>query len=163
MRVQWVVNPDSGAESWTVLGGDFVPVEPVERFLAYLSSIERSPNTVKAYAHDLKDWFDFLAGRERDWQAATLEDVAAFVAWLRRPPAARDGQVSVLPSVEHHCGEASVNRMLAALTAFCQFHARHGVALAGLLVAQVPGRRGGMSATSFRPFLHHVSKRDGQR
>jgi integrase/recombinase XerC len=29
---------------------------PVERFLAYLTDIERSPNTVKAYAHDLKDW-----------------------------------------------------------------------------------------------------------
>jgi len=25
----------------------------VERFLAYLSGIGRSPNTVKAYAHDL--------------------------------------------------------------------------------------------------------------
>ena len=35
-------------------------VEPVERYLAYLSGIERSPNTVKAYAHDLKDWFAFL-------------------------------------------------------------------------------------------------------
>jgi hypothetical protein len=31
-------------------------VEPVERFLGYLTSIEKSPNTVKAYAHDLKDW-----------------------------------------------------------------------------------------------------------
>jgi len=54
MRVQRVVMPGSGLESWTVVGDDHVPVEPVERFLAYLSSIERSPNTVKAYAHDLK-------------------------------------------------------------------------------------------------------------
>ena len=35
-----------------VLGEDHVPIEPVERFLGYLASIERSPNTVKAYAHD---------------------------------------------------------------------------------------------------------------
>ena len=40
-----------------------VPVEPVERFLGYLASVERSPNTIKAYAHDLKDWFSFLAFR----------------------------------------------------------------------------------------------------
>jgi integrase/recombinase XerD len=86
VRVQRVVMPGSGVESWTVLGDDSGPVEPVERFLAFLAAVERSPNTVKAYAHDLKDWFTFLAGRGLDWQAVTLEDVAGFVAWLRLPP-----------------------------------------------------------------------------
>jgi len=57
MLVQPVVMPGSGAWSWTVLGDDDVPVGPVERFLAYLTDIERSPNTVKAYAHDLKDFW----------------------------------------------------------------------------------------------------------
>lgn len=91
MFVQRVVAPGSGRESWTVLGGDGVPVEPVERYLAYLSDVERSPNTVKAYAHDLKDWFVFLAGRTLDWREVRLEDVGEFVAWLRLPPLARDG------------------------------------------------------------------------
>ena len=113
-----------------------------------MASIERSPNTVKAYAHDLKDWFAFLAGRDLDWRAATVEDVAGFVAWLRLPPAGRDGRVQVLPSVEHHCAASSVNRKLAALTSFCEFHARHGVALAGLLVTMAPpGAAGSSSAT----------------
>jgi integrase/recombinase XerD len=116
MRVQRVVMPDSGVESWTVLGEDGIPLEPVERFLAYLASIERSPNTIKAYAHDLKGWFSFLTLRRLDWQAVTVEDVAGFVGWLRLPPAARDGQVRVLPTVEVHCGGTSVNRKLAALT-----------------------------------------------
>src|SRR5512144_1222395 len=106
IRVQRVLMPGYRVESWTVLGDDRVPIDPVERFLAYLSSIERSPNTIKAYAHDLKDWFGFLGVRGRDWRAAGLEDVAGFVAWLRLPPAARDGRVQVLPSVEHHCSEA---------------------------------------------------------
>ncbi|WP_424532858.1 hypothetical protein ACOZ38_21010 [Sphaerisporangium viridialbum] len=30
-------------------------------------------------------------------------------------------------TVEHHCSAASVNRKLAALTSFCEFHDRHGV------------------------------------
>ncbi len=47
--MQRVVPPGSPVESWTVLGGDDIPVEPVERYLAYLSAIERSPNTVRAY------------------------------------------------------------------------------------------------------------------
>ena len=48
MRVQRVLMPDSEAESWTVLDENQVPVEPVERFLAFLAAIERSPNTIKA-------------------------------------------------------------------------------------------------------------------
>ncbi len=68
MRVQRVWMPDSGAESWTVLGEDHRPVEPVERWLAYLTVIERSPNTIKGYAHDLKDWFGFVQLHGLDWR-----------------------------------------------------------------------------------------------
>ena len=125
-----------------MLGDDHVPVEPVERFLGYLASIERSPNTVKAYAHDLKDWFTFLAGtawtggRSR-WR--TSPGTSRGCGCRRRPGT---GRVAVLPSVEHHCAASSVNRKLAALASFCEFHARHGVPLAGLLVATgAPGRR----------------------
>ena len=157
MRVQRVLMPGSGAESWTLLGDDQVPFEPAERFLGYLASIEKSPNTVKGYAHDLKDWFTYLAGHDLDWQVVTVEDVAGFVAWLRLPPEAREGKVAVLPCVGNHCSSASVNRKLAALTSFCEFHAHHGVRLAGLLTTMQPaGRRG--SATSYKPFLHHISK-----
>jgi integrase/recombinase XerD len=115
MRVQRVLMPGLEAESWTVVGDDDVPVEPVERFLAYLASIERSPNTIRAYAHDLKDWFTFLGRQGLQWQSVTLEDVAGFVAWLRLPPAGREGRVAVLPTVDHHCSGSSVNRKLAAL------------------------------------------------
>ena len=162
MRVQRVLMPGSEAESWTLLGDDQVPVEPVERFLGYLTSIEKSPNTVKAYAHDLKDWFGYLTGHDLDWRLVTVEDVAGFVAWLRLPPEARDGNVVVLPTVENHCSAASVNRKLAALTSFCEFHARHGVQLAGLLTTMQPaGRRG--AGTSYKPFLHHIIKSGPQR
>ena len=95
MLVQQVVMPGSRRRSWTVLGPDGVPVEPVERYLAFLTDVDRSPNTVKAYAHDLKDWFVFLAGRALDWREVRLEDVGEFVAWLRLPPPARDGGVAV--------------------------------------------------------------------
>lgn len=161
MRVMRVL-PVCGSESWTVLDDDGGPVEPVERFLAYLSAIERSPNTVKAYAHDLKDWFVFLRSRGVDWQATTVEDVAAFVAWLRLPPAARGGRVAVLPTVGQYCAASTVNRKLAALASFCEFHGRRGAPVAALLTTMTPAGRGGSSG-SFKPFLHHVTKRNPQR
>jgi site-specific recombinase XerD len=138
-----------------VLGDDDVPVAPVERYLAYLSDIEKSPNTVKAYAHDLKDWFVFLHRRGLDWRGVHLEDIGEFVAWLRLPPAGRSGQVAVLPSVAGHCTARTVNRKLSALSAFYQHAARGGVELGDLLVAWQPARGRG---ASWKPFLHHISK-----
>lgn len=156
MLVQRVVSPVSPLESWTVLGDDDVAVGPIERYLAYLTDIERSPNTIKAYAHDLKDWFTFLAGRGLDWREVRMEDLGEFVAWLRLPPIARGGKVAVLPSVERHCTESTVNRKLSALSAFYTHAARHGVDVGELLVTWQPaGRRGG----GWKPFLHHISKR----
>ena len=38
-------------------------------FLRYLHRIERSPNTVRAYAHDLRLFCEFLAGRGLAWDA----------------------------------------------------------------------------------------------
>ncbi len=87
--MQRVARSGSRVESWTVLGDDDVPVVAIERYLSYLSDIERSPNTVKAYAHDLKDFFVFLAHRGVDWDVVRLEDIGEFVAWLRLPKAAR--------------------------------------------------------------------------
>jgi integrase/recombinase XerD len=163
MRVQRVLMPGSEAESWTLLGDDQVPVESAERFLAYLAAIGRSPNTAKAYAYDLKDWFTYVARHGLDWRSVTVEDVAGFMAWLRLPPAARDGAVAVLPAAGHHCASSSVNRKLAALASFCEFHARRGVPLAGVLAVMQPAGRGRPAATAYKPFLQHVSKGMPQR
>jgi integrase/recombinase XerD len=42
MHVQRVTMPGSRVESWTVLGDDDVPAEPVKRYLTYLTAIGRS-------------------------------------------------------------------------------------------------------------------------
>jgi hypothetical protein len=84
MIVQRVVMPVTEAVSWTVVH-DGVPVEPAERYLAYLAALERSPNTVRAYALSLRLWFEFLGVVGVDWAAVGVEDVARFVSWLRAP------------------------------------------------------------------------------
>ena len=154
MLVHPVVIPGSGTRSWTVLGDDDVPVVPVERFLAYLTGIGRSPNTVKAYAHDLKDYWCFMGFRGLDWREARLEDIGEFVVWLRLPPSGRAGEVAVLPSVTAQVTASTVNRKLAAVSAFYAHHARDdGGGVGDLLAAWRTGGRGG-----WKPFLHHVSK-----
>jgi site-specific recombinase XerD len=159
MLVQRVLMPVSSLESWTVLGDGGGPVEPVERYLAYLTDIERSPNTVKAYAHDLKDWFSFLTVRGLDWREVRLEDLGEFIAWLRLPPAGRAGGVALLPSAEHHCSADTVNRKLSAISGLYTFHARHGVDLGDLVTELHPGRR----RPGWKPFLYHLSAGEPER
>ena len=149
MRVQRLLVPVTGVESWTVLDDDLVMVQPAERFLAHLSAIERSPNTLRAYAHSLALWFEWLGLRERAWDAAEVEDVSEFVRWLRAPA----DNVIVLDVSASRRAESTVNRHLAAVFAFYDFHARAGVELAASLVAWRRVPRG-----SYKPFLHHVTK-----
>src|ERR1039457_274708 len=152
MLVHPVAVPGSGTRSWTVLGDDDVPVVPVDRFLAYFTDIGRSPNTVKAYAHDLKNYWEFIGFRGLDWREARLEDVGEFVAWLQLPPAGRSGEVTVLPSAVSPVTAATVNRKLAAVSAFYAHQARNGAGVGDLLAAWRTGGRGG-----WKPFLHHIS------
>lgn len=149
MRVQRVVMPVTGAESWTVVDDDWLPVAAVERYLAHLAGIERSPNTVKAYAHGLRLWFEFLELRGLGWDSTGVEDVSRFVAWLRAPA----DNVIVLDDTAAVRSEATVNRHLAALFGFYDFHARSGVEVAADLVAWRRVSRG-----SYKPFLHHVTR-----
>jgi integrase/recombinase XerD len=148
MLVQRVLMPGNGRESWTLLGDAGEVVEPAERYLAYLAAIERSPNTVRAYAISLKLWFEFLQHTATSWDEAGAEDVARFVAWLRAPA----GNVIVLADGSGVREPATVNRYLAGVFGFYDHHARTGLRVAAELVSW---RR--ISRGSYKPFLHHVT------
>jgi integrase/recombinase XerD len=132
-----------------VLGVDGGEVEPVAGFLRYLHRIERSPNTLRAYAHDLKLFFGFLDSRDLAWDVVAVADLGDFAAWLRRPAP----NVVPLPGVKAARSPATTNRALSAVMGFYEFHARHGVPVAAALVEH--GRRG---RGSYRPFLYGVAK-----
>jgi integrase/recombinase XerD len=151
-----VVSQAGGEGSWTLLSDDHLPVPPVEAYLSHLADQRRSPNTVRAYAFDLKDYFAYLGSRGLDWARLRYDELAGFKPWLRLPPAARAGEIAVLPSVQSACTESTINRKLAAVTSFYEFHARHGVEVASII--RSAARPVGATRTSFRPFLAHVRR-----
>jgi len=150
MLVQKVVSP-GGDTSWTVVDERFEPVEPVEVYLAHLEAIERSPNTLRAYASSLRLFFEFLAVRGVEWDAVGLDEVGRFVSWLRRPG---DDVVIPIDSSVSARAASTVNRHLAAVFGLYDFHARRGLAVAAELVQW---RRGGHG--SYRPFLEGLGGR----
>lgn len=147
MRVQLVLSRD-GVESWTVIGRDLLPIDAVERYLAWLSNVGRSPNTVRAYAHDLKLFWTFLDDRGLGWDAVTLEQLGEFVGWLRQPAE----NVIVLSEGAWRRSPRSVNRALGAVHGFYEYHARNGVEVAERLVT-----RSRLGSGSYKPFLHGIA------
>jgi integrase/recombinase XerD len=136
----------TAAASWTVTGPDRRPVEPVESFLRWMTDTERSPNTVRAYAGALRQFFEFLALRGYEWSDLGLEELGDFAAWLRSPAE----NVVVLAGGSAAREAATVNRKLAAVAAFYDFHHRQsGVPVAERLGP--PSHRSGRGG--FRPML----------
>jgi site-specific recombinase XerD len=158
MRVQRVLAPDGGPESWTVLDDGFAVVDPVDEFLAHLTVIERSPGTVRSYAFDLRDYFEFLDTHGIDWRTVRLEHLGRFVGWLRLAPTARSAAVTALAGEDAHCSAATINRKLAAVGSFYKYHHRHGVDCGKLLTMIKPGSASG----AWRPFLAHLGP-DGDK
>jgi integrase len=133
-----------------VLGDDFLPVEPVEEYLTYLRNIERSPNTVKAYAFHLKLYWEYLQSRDLDWAAINVVELADFMSWLRIP-APKD--VLSIHEQEAKRTESTVNAILTSVCMLYDFHEKAGkVPHIPLYRSRVmPGRR-------YKGFLHHITK-----
>ena len=68
----------NGASVWLLFDGDFVLVKPVTGFLRHLEALNRSPNTLRAYTHDLKQYRGSLHRTASLWNNYTtiIQDIA---------------------------------------------------------------------------------------
>lgn len=60
-------------------------MEAVDELLSWLTNIEKTSNTVEAYARDLKVFWQFLSGRDIQWDQVGVTELAEFAAWARQP------------------------------------------------------------------------------
>jgi site-specific recombinase XerD len=146
--------------SYTVIGVDSLPVSPIEAFLVHLVAKGKSPATVKAYAHDLKDFFEWLEQCDLHFAELELEDFAVFVSWLRRPVELRLPGVFVLPGSPSALDGTTLVRKRAALAEFYRFHAKRGSAPA-LLGGATPGTR--RATGDYVPLLAHTMTGEVER
>lgn len=150
-RAQRITLPD-GRRSATVLGPQGT-ISAVEDYFTFLDAIGRSPNTVRGYASDLAQWFEFLDARSRPWDQATMDDLGDFTAHLRRTNrAVPETNVVVLRPQVQKRSPASVQRALSAVFAFYDHHWNTPIAQA--LARSRQGRtavRKGRYATGKRP------------
>ena len=147
--VRRVFLPTRATESFTVIGPDLRPVELVDEYLAWLTDCERSPNTVEAYARDLRAFWTFLGEYGLSREQVGVGELAEFAAWARRPA----HNVIVLAEESARLSARTVNRMLSGVVGFYEFQARRGSTLAQDLVVKTRSGRGG-----YKPFLHGIAR-----
>jgi integrase/recombinase XerD len=144
-RVRRVQLP-GGRSSWTIVGPDGGVVVPVDGFLAFLTNLELSPNTVHAYAYDLAYYFGFLNRAGQAWDGVTVETFADFVGALRQP----GPNVVLLDGAQPARATSTVYRKLAAMFSFYDYHERNGVTVGATTMARGRSGRGSYSCTASR-------------
>lgn len=123
VKVQKGVLQESTRQCWMVLDDDYVPIEPIQKYLNYLDNLERSPNTISAYAHNLKLFWEFLKDKQLNWKEVNLESLADFIHWLRNP---NKGVISLEPQVSSR-SEKTINHCLTTVCGFYEFNERLGL------------------------------------
>lgn len=150
MKVQRIALPYTGRITWIVLDDGFSPVAPIQDFLAYLNNIERSPNTVRAYAYHLKLFWEYIQAGKLDWRTVGFRELADFIGWLRDPQS-----IEAMPIYERVSKrtESTINAILAAVAMFYDYHRRVGVVDCLPLESETSFR-----GRPYKSFLHGIGK-----
>lgn len=146
MKVTPCAMPD-GHKIWNVLDEDGETVPPILQYLTYLYHLQRSPNTLRAYAYHLKHFWEYLAANKFDWKTMKLDQLAGFITWMRS-----SGNIVVIHQTMSKRTESSINAALAAVTAFYKFHEQVG----GIENLDLYSTKISISSR-YKPFLNHLN------
>jgi integrase len=138
MAYSLAVAPAGESRTWTVLDGAYATVLPVEDWLDAHRHLW-SPNTVRAYATALAQWWSFLEQRgEADrWREVGVPAVSAFLSWLRNSRTVEHaiGAAGSVPS------DSTLEARLTAVISFYRWQAEvHDVPVARRLLRGAPRR-----------------------
>jgi integrase len=145
------VTPAGEARTWTVVDSSYATVAPVEEWLEAHRRLW-SPNTVRAYATGLAQWWSFLEqrGEAGRWRDVGVPAVTGFLSWLRNGRRVEHGIVVA----ETAPAAPTLESRLAALISFYRWQeAVHEVQVVSRLLRGSPRRR------TARGLLAHLEAR----
>lgn len=111
-----------GITHWVLLDDDMHLIAPVCEFLEFQRKIERSDNTLRAYATDLKIYWEFLNQNYHTYKEVSADVIADFVDYLRGGTA--EDALLYVKSVRTN---RSINRILSSVRRFYCYSRLRGV------------------------------------
>ncbi|MEU4933225.1 tyrosine-type recombinase/integrase [Streptomyces yokosukanensis] len=124
MRVIKVVDPKPGQPQVRLVDASGEPVNEVNEFLRLLAVRAYSPNTVRAYAHDLQKLFLFFAEIGLMASEFTPSRAMEFLQWLRLVSSSRRAQrleLGLATTAGRVLSAKTCNRIMAAVSSFYEF------------------------------------------
>lgn len=94
MRVEKFQHPTLERVTFRVYR-DGLPVRFINKFLAHLDKRDFAPNTVKAYSHDLAQYFRYLQRFNLDWKISDIEVISDFIGYYKH---SKSEGLSILPT-----------------------------------------------------------------
>ena len=169
MQVQRIIIKKGSEEhsTWQVLRSNHLPLVPVNKFLSYMENTGKSPNTIKSYAHHLKQFFIFLEYKQLNWKEINFSALAEFTSYLKIP---KEEAVKLSGSTSRNViafpqtaspvrrtkpsrSNNTINVMLAAVCSFYEYQSRL-CELPSLSIYQLTRPVG---STRYKPFLHNLA------
>ena len=83
MKVQRIILPNTNQISWLVIDNNFLPIQPIQQYLAFLENCSKSPLTIRTYAHHLKVYWDYLTQFNLTWDKVNIDTISNFILFLK--------------------------------------------------------------------------------
>lgn len=109
-----------GLRSWTVADTNGIPVPEAERYLRFLRQEDRSPNTIRAYARGLAEWWTILEATSTPYDNLPTHTFGQYLVYLRTGDLPHVDRIGPEP---HRLAPSSVAARAAAVLAFYQWNA----------------------------------------
>ncbi len=152
MKVQKGKLPSTGQVVWFVLDRGYKPIKPIQSYISYLASLNRSSKTLRTYAHNLKLYWEYLDKYSIDWREVTLEQLSGFINWLRCPE--YDPKIISIDNKIAKRRESTINNIMSTVCQFIDYHQRLDNMNGDIntTLEKSPASR------KFKGLLHHINK-----
>lgn len=154
MKVQEVIL-ENNKRRYLLINDKGIPILPVSKYLKYLDTGEKSPNTQKTYCYALKLYFEYLYEIDTDYRKVNINILSNFVGWLRNPY--ENNKVVGLKLTKAKRTEKTVNLIITVVTNFYDYLFR-SEEINNDMIEKLMKQVFTGGHTSYKGFLHHVNK-----
>jgi integrase/recombinase XerD len=156
MKVQKISVDNKPYPLYILLDDEFRVVDIVMKYIKFLDSTGKSPNTIKTYCYHLKLYFEYIKQIKKEPEEIGFEDISNFVGWLRNPT----GKINVYNLVPQEAirTETTVNLIINAVTSFYGYLERLGAFEDSSFFYKET-----KFPKHYKSFLHHATKCQTQK